>query len=168
MRTSSTVCHFLFFVLDAFLSLQTKENCFRASDIQQHFIWSDFAENAKEKKGKKIWTGYLIFMCGQYILFFSHRLKFTYMHSNKLLEHKYLFRSRIYSVNCWASDINPSIENPLFPDPAFAAPKKKKLDCSWNRYQMGVFDLMTAKTYNNCQCSNRSLTMLNFLLERWN
>ena len=45
---SSTVCHYLFFVLDALLSLQTKDNRFWASDLQQHFNWRDFAENAEE------------------------------------------------------------------------------------------------------------------------
>ena len=47
-RTSSTVCHFLFFALNALLSLQTKDNRFRASDLQQDFNVRDFAENAEE------------------------------------------------------------------------------------------------------------------------
>ena len=34
---TSTVCHDLFFVLNALLSLQTKDNHFWASDLQQHF-----------------------------------------------------------------------------------------------------------------------------------
>jgi len=45
---ASTVCQFLFFVLNALLLLQTKHNRFRASDLQQDFNLRDFAENAEE------------------------------------------------------------------------------------------------------------------------
>ena len=84
-HTSSTVCHFLFFVLNALLSLQTKDNHFRASALQQHFNWRDFAGNAEEQKWIRFGIGYLIFLCGQYILHCSHRPKFTCMRSNKLV-----------------------------------------------------------------------------------
>ena len=45
---TSIVCHFIFFVLTALLSLQIKDNHFQASDLQEDFNWRDFAENAEE------------------------------------------------------------------------------------------------------------------------
>ena len=84
-------------ILNALLSLQTKDNRFRASDLQQHFNWRDFAGNAEEQKWIRFGIGYLIFLCGQYILHCSHVIN--------LFEHVYLFSRRICLVSCWSSDI---------------------------------------------------------------
>ena len=105
-HTSSTVCHFLFFVLNALLSLQTKDNHFRASALQQHFNWRDFAGNAEEQKWIRFGIGYLIFFCVASTFCTAH----TDPNSRacvviNLFEHVYLFSRRICLVSCWSSDI---------------------------------------------------------------
>ena len=65
--------------------MQTKENRFRAS--QQDFNCWDLAENAEEYKGSRFGAGYLIVLCGQYILFYSLRSKFACMCMNELFEY---------------------------------------------------------------------------------
>ena len=56
--THSVNLPLLIFVLNALLSLQTKDNRFWNSDLQQDFYSRDFAEESEVQKGIRFGTGY--------------------------------------------------------------------------------------------------------------
>ena len=80
-----------FFVLDALLSLQTKDNRFLGFRLTATFQLKGFCWIFWGIKRNKIWNRlsdffFFFFFCGEYILFFSRRPKCACMRSIKLFE----------------------------------------------------------------------------------